>query len=121
MENKIVWMIIIAVAIIVSGIFILTLKISKKEKYRPDYYAFFIMGIIWFPIGLVINNTVFWVLGLILAILGLSNRNKWKKHKTKWSKVDKESKILLLAIMFFLILLVVAGLLFMILYSKGII
>jgi len=55
----------------------------RTEKVEPDYRILFNLGITFFPMGivfLVINeDPVFFTMGLLYLILGLANRNKWKK------------------------------------------
>jgi len=45
---------------------------------EPEYRTFFIMGIAFIPIGIAAGNSVFWILGLVFLILGITNREKWK-------------------------------------------
>jgi hypothetical protein len=77
------------VAILVLIGIVLTLVVYKKKKEgkigEPNYQIFFILGICLFPVGLVflINGNIAFIglvgMGLIYLIIGLANRDKWKK------------------------------------------
>lgn len=56
-------------------------KKRKRQKRDPDYYTFFIMGLILFIVGLAVNNLGLFIIGLIFFIIGLANKNKWKKKR----------------------------------------
>ena len=66
---------------------VLMLFLWKKRKegaVEPDYRAFYILGIIFTPLGIVLSVVVTWALlgitalGVIYLIIGLANRDKWK-------------------------------------------
>ena len=80
----------IVAALVVIGL-ILTLVVFKKKKegkiVEPNYQVFFILGILWIPIGIVfmieIDNPAFigiTGMGLIYMTIGLANRDKWEKN-----------------------------------------
>jgi len=60
-------------------------KKTKKSKEEPNYLAFFIMGICFFPMGIIFTAVIslgfmgFIGMGLIYMVIGLINREKWKK------------------------------------------
>jgi len=66
---------------------------EKGEAEKTDYQVFFVLGISFFPIGLVFMilavtsdfpiavGIPLFVMGIFYLILGLSNRNKWKRNK----------------------------------------
>ena len=77
----------IEIAYIAIGILVLMIAIFVvfKSRYNPnqgmrepEYRTFFIMGIAFVPIGIGAGNSVFWILGLVFLILGITNREKWK-------------------------------------------
>lgn len=86
----------IVAVLVVVGI-LLTLVVWKKRKEvkleETNYRAFFIMGIAFFPTGLVFMIISFlsdisfviglplFSMGLIYLIIGLANRDKWKKNE----------------------------------------
>ena len=76
-----------AIAAIV-GVFVLFIMGKKKKEgtYKePDYRAFFIMGICFLPMGIIFTTSIspafisFLAMGLLYMIIGLANRDKWKK------------------------------------------
>ena len=53
---------------------------------EPNYQAFFAIGIIWLPVGVVFMLTInpglgiaFMGMGVVYLAIGLVNRDKWKK------------------------------------------
>ena len=86
------WLLISAatVAILVVIGLILTMVFLKKKKEgklgEPNYKAFYMMGIIWIPIGVVFMITIyplgiaFLGLGCAYVAIGLANKDKWEKN-----------------------------------------
>jgi hypothetical protein len=84
------------IAVIAGGI-VLALVAWKRKKAgeleEPDYRAFFIMGIVCVPVGIVFMLIVFqtdipfvvamplFAMGLMYLAIGLANRDKWKKRR----------------------------------------
>ena len=102
---------------ILIGVFVLLVLLAviafivnknKGKKYQPDYYAFFIMGIAFFAIGMGSSNSALWILGLVFFALGIANKDKWKKNHKTWKQLDKNDKkirlILIIGLVIFLIL-----------------
>jgi len=78
----------IGILLVITGIVTVLLWKKKKEE-KPaeiDYRVFFIMGICWFPLGIVFmasrfpTGYVFFILGFAYLVIGLANRDKWKKE-----------------------------------------
>lgn len=72
----------------------------KDQNRTPNYRVLFIVGISWIPLGIATANIAFTGAGLLLMIVSLVNRKKWKKIK-KWSELtifEKRVKIILLSI-----------------------
>ena len=89
--------------ILIAAVGIVTALLVWKRKKEvkleePNYRAFFVMGIIWFPIGIVsmfivlildippfpigfVAGMPLFAMGLIYFIIGLTNRDKWKKKQ----------------------------------------
>jgi hypothetical protein len=88
---------------IIIALFIVFLLVSifTKKKPEPDYKAFFIIGITWIPLGLVFNNNFLSIMGIVFMVLGIANKDKWKKQKP-WNKLTKEErkqkKVLIIAL-----------------------
>ena len=106
-------------ALVLIAFIVLFLK--RKKKIPPDYYALFVMGIIWLPMGVVFENYAFTAMGLVFMAIGLINKDKWKKNRRSWAKMSKEERILMVAIFIILILLALASVVVFFLFDKGII
>jgi hypothetical protein len=106
-----IWIIIaVLVLIILLG---LIAFVSKKKKHSPDYKTYFILGVIWLPIGVATGNPGLWILGLVFMALGLANKSKWREHKV----TKEQRKFQLIAIIVGLLtLLVLVG---VFLYLRG--
>ena len=76
MNQAAVWMIINAVILLIVGM-ICVVIVMKKGKQDFENYAFFILGVIWFFMGIIFDNVVFMVLGLISFVVGLVKKDKW--------------------------------------------
>jgi hypothetical protein len=100
---EIVLAMIAAMAIITAAGFVFVLK-SKRGP--TDYRALFVMGIISFVAGLLMDNYALMLLSIIISMISVSNKDKWEKNKTNWKKVSKEEKRAS-AIIFALILVVI--------------
>ena len=87
MNEWILILLIIAGLLTLLGLF-LVFFLRKKRKEgsmeEPDYRVFFIQGIVFTPMGIVLSIIVTWALlgitalGVIYLIIGLANRDKWK-------------------------------------------
>ncbi len=60
----------------------------RGEKFKPDYQAWFVIGLIWMVVGLVVSLAAknpgyygFTVMGLVFFTLGLKNRDKWQERE----------------------------------------
>ncbi|MDD5031741.1 MAG: hypothetical protein PHR36_01715 [Patescibacteria group bacterium] len=110
--------ILISVAILLVLFLILALLLKKGAKRPVDYYAFFIMGIIWLALGLPFKNYTLSIMGLAFAIAGLVNKKKWKENRQCWGTMTPEEKKWKTIILVILGLLVLAGLIVFLLNSK---
>ena len=87
---------VILLVLLVLGIFRLFMVRQKQREGKPtdsDYRAFFLMGIIWVPLSIVLTVVYFvlqipffigiplLVLGLVYLIIGLTHRDKRKKSR----------------------------------------
>jgi len=82
----------VAVIILLFGILFAILATKGKIRHKPDYYTFFVMGIIWLPFGIIMDNSALWIMGLIFTIAGLANRKKWKKNHRRWKDLTLSEK-----------------------------
>ena len=118
MVNSVFILILIAAIALILGIW--TLIYSRKRKYEPDYYTFFIIGLVWLPLGIATGNSTFWILGIVFFIVGLVNKDKWKKKKA-WDKLTKKEKRLIFLSIFMGLLLLILGMVFYFLVTTGVI
>ncbi|MBU0894201.1 MAG: hypothetical protein KKF48_03630 [Nanoarchaeota archaeon] len=109
----------IALVLIVLGVAFAVINFKRKKKTPVDYYALFVMGIIWLVLGILFDMAVFWILGLVFAIFGILNKAKWKKNRRTWKDMDKFEKKVVITIIIILLILVVIGALFFILRDYG--
>ncbi|MDD5071918.1 MAG: hypothetical protein PHQ42_04255 [Patescibacteria group bacterium] len=102
--------ILISVAILLVILLILALIINKGKMRPPDYYAFFIMGIIWLACGLPLKNYALSAMGAIFTIIGLANKDKWEENRQRWGDLTPEEKKWKIILIIISGLLVLAGL-----------
>ena len=112
---------ILSVFVLAIIIAVIVFAMAKKKKTPPDYYAFFAMGLVWLVIGLAMNNTGLVLLGLLFSMIGLINKNKWKKNKQTWDKLNKKEKMFRSIVVIVLFVLVLLSVVFLVLTNKGII
>lgn len=120
------WILIsVAVLVVVIGILAIIATFKTKRKHKPDYYAFFIMGITWLaigiPLGTTARNWTFFILGIVFLTIGLANKDKWKTNHeyNKWKNLTKTERIFRVIILVILGLLVLAGLVVFLLVRSG--
>jgi hypothetical protein len=93
---------------------------SKKKKRSTDYYALFIIGLLWLALGFSLRSWIFGILGVTFAIAGLMNKNKWKMNRQTWNKLDKKDRVARVINVIFLVILVIVGIIFYVLYKMKI-
>jgi len=113
--------ILISILILVIVLAIVAIFFKKKYKRPTDYYAFFLIGVIWTIFGIFAfftdKNFTFFILGIIFLIIGLANRDKWKKNRVTWKKLTKPERTLRVWIMTILGILVLVGLIAFFIFS----
>ena len=98
----------------------------KRGKEPTDYYTLFIIGIVWLPFGIVMKfldgnlfvGNLFILLGLIYSLMGLANRDKWKKNRKSWEGVKGKDKRMRAMISIGLGIALLVGLVIFYLFSK---
>ena len=114
-------MIIIAVFLLVGLVIaIIATIIKRKENRKPNYKAFFIIGVCWVPIGIATQNYVFMVIGLVFLVLGLLNRKSWE-NQPKWEDLSPAEKKIKLALIIFLSVVLIIGAIFYFIVNNQII
>jgi hypothetical protein len=100
---------------ILIGIFVLiillaaaALILKKGKQQKPSYKTFFIMGMTWLPLGIVLDNYALTGMGVIFMVIGLVNRDKWE-DEPKWAELPEEQKRLKLILIAGLSVLLLAG------------
>lgn len=100
-QNSLI-MILIAILIVVFGV--VAVVQSRKHGLKTDYRTLFILGVIWMGFGVVElfqgDNYLFFIIGVIFAVVGISKRDQWKKPE----ELDTKKKNLLLVLVVGLIL-----------------
>ena len=79
--------------VLVAAIFIYKYKSGKMQSSEPDYRVFFILGIVWIPVGIAVDMSTFIVLGIVFMAIGLVNRDKWKKGPFSKRNKTEDDKI----------------------------
>jgi len=117
MEYK---MLMFAIAILILVGFVIAIiasSIKRKENRKPNYKLFFIIGICWVPVGIATQNYVFMVAGLAFMILGLMKKKEWK-DQPKWEELSPAEKKMKLALITFLALILILGVVLYFIASK---
>ena len=89
---------------------------NRKEGVEPDYRTFFMMGVIFLPLGIASDNYAFFIMSMVFIAIGLVNRSKWK-DEPKWSELPTDKRRLKLILMGGLTFLVLVGI-GVLLYTK---
>jgi ABC-type sugar transport system permease subunit len=111
MGDDVFWMsFLIVVVMIIFGVIIAYLfSRNKKGQKTPDYYAFFIMGLIWFIAGLIFRNSPLGITGAIFILLALFNIKEWKQNEVKWHQLSKFEKRLRIWVLISLIIILIVA------------
>ncbi|MBW3012231.1 hypothetical protein KY311_03525 [Candidatus Woesearchaeota archaeon] len=110
--------IMIAVLVIIVLLAVIAVFAMKGKKHTTDYYAFFIIGLIWFPMGIITDNFFFTITGFVFFAIGIANKDKWKKRK-KLSQMTKAERKWVIAAIIILGLALVLGLVLFLLPAIG--
>jgi len=110
MDSPMFWMIMVLAIIII--LFIFWFMAARGKKQQPtDYYALFVIGLVWLAAGIPLKNYPLSAMGGIFTVLGIVNKDKWKERK-KWNELSAEEQRLKKAIMIIMGVLVLLGLAF---------
>ena len=110
--------VLVIIFVVVVALAIASLLLQRKRKEAPDYYALFIMGIIWLGAGLPLKNYPIWVVGLVFVIVGWVNKDKWHDNRKKWDELNSLEKILKAFLIAILTILLAAGVIIYIFYLR---
>ncbi|NOZ51423.1 MAG: hypothetical protein GXP37_15465 [Chloroflexi bacterium] len=83
---------VITLAVLGLLVLVVAIRRNRGEQHEPNYRVFFTLGIIWLPIGIATDNPGLWGMGAVFLIIGLANRNKWKKERGWSDLTDNERR-----------------------------
>ncbi|MCX6815875.1 MAG: hypothetical protein NT120_03415, partial [Candidatus Aenigmarchaeota archaeon] len=98
-----------SIVVMVLIAFIGFMLMLKTKKAPADYRMLFVLGIIWIAVGVHLANYALLVVGLILFVVGLNNKNKWHANRTRWEKITKAEKETTALIMVLIIIVIAIG------------
>ena len=114
-----IWLI-IAIAITLLFLGVITIFATRGKKRPTDYYNFFIMGIIWTAVGIPLKNYILSVAGLIFLIISIVHKKDWEKNRLRWDDLDNKEKKWKVIIILSLGIILLAGFAILLLTKKGI-
>jgi hypothetical protein len=103
----------------IIGVVFITL--SRKSNKKMDFYALFISGLIWMPIGIVFENYPLFILGAGIGFIGWLNRKKWSENRQHLKDLTPKDKKLRILMMLAIGMIMLVGLTLLMLASKGMI
>jgi len=90
----------IIIAIILIAFLAMFLTRLRKEKIKPNYRIFFILGLVFLPMGIIqlVNDTepFFFILSMVYLAIGLVNKGKWNQPQ---EVTEKQKKILMISVL----------------------
>ena len=120
MAGSIPWLMVV-IAVLIVLLAVVYFLVNKGKKRPLDYYNLFIIGIIWLPFGIIMKNSFFFIMGLVLMGLGLAHKDKWKANRRRWKDLGKKERNVVMWITVILTLLLVAGVVAFLLISRELI
>lgn len=123
MQETILWGIIAGIILV---LLIVAIFVRRKYPHPTDYYSFFWTGILWIVIGIPLafftnNNYFFLIMGIAFFVIGLINKDKWKKNRVRWKDLKKPEKIIQGILIAILAFLIAAGIVFLLMNTRGLI
>jgi hypothetical protein len=115
-----IWLLFGVMVLLILGFLLYFLsELRKKKKIPADYYSLFILGLIWLVIGVPIKNYLLSLVGLMISLIGFTNRDKWKKNKREWNDLDYSEKVILIIAAFILALFIFTAIMVQYLIKEG--
>ena len=103
---------VLTILIAILVILLLAAAIIMRHRYnrKPNYMAFFIIGLTWIPLGIATGNHVFPIAGLVLMIVGLSKRKQWRNESDlkDLPPAMKRFKIIIIGVITLILLALIA-------------
>jgi hypothetical protein len=110
--------IIIAIITVLIAIFMFRNRKNLK-KNKPDYYTFFILGIVWTFVGLIPNNHVFFIMGLAFMAIGLAHKDEWEKNRKSFKHLPKKQQMIIKILLWAGVVFIVLAVLLTFLLKRG--
>ena len=115
MQETILWGIIAGIILV---LLIVAIFVRRKYPHPTDYYSFFWIGIVWMLVGIPMaffgeENYFFFIMGFAFAMIGLANKDKWKKNRVRWKNLKKPEKIIQGILIAILVFLIAVGIVFL--------
>ena len=85
---------------------------SRKKKHEVDYYALFILGVIWLPLGIPLDNYALTAIGVVFIAIALVNKGKWKTNRKSMAKMGHKERLVITLATGLLVLAVLATLIY---------
>ena len=83
--------------IIIFAIFVLialiAVAVKKRRKADYDYYAVFVMGLVWIVFGLIFRNEPLGLMGVLFVIAGLVHKKEWSPRRD-WDGLSSKEKLM---------------------------
>ena len=115
-----IW-VMLSILVLLILFLVLFIYLRKGKKHKPNYYSLFIIGFVWFVLGVPTKNDVLWILGITFMVIGLIHKNEWKDYKRiKLSELTKGERKMRMIMLIGLAVLVTLGLIVLILNKGGI-
>ena len=112
---------ILIVLVALLGVFFWTWKTGRlKREMEPNYDSWWIMGLMFFIIGIAMENPFMWLWGIFWAGLGLYGRKYWKGKRMTKKQQAKMRKVLIIGVLL-LALLMVLGIFVLEMIMQGVI
>ena len=112
MDRSLIIVTILGLLLMTAIIYTIIYRRTQGENRRPPRYkVLFIIGASWIPLGLGTGNSTFWIGGLVLMIVGLANKSKWK-YEPKWADLTPSEKKLKISMLVGLAILMTIGIVF---------
>ena len=84
------------IVLLIIGLVVAVIAYKNKKKMAPDYYTYFVIGLVWIPIGIINlianGNGTFFILGLVFMAIGMSHKDEWKKNHVTLAHFPKAKK-----------------------------
>ena len=112
--------ILISVLVLLIILGVIAFFMRKKEKQPIDYYNWYIIGLVWLPLGIIFQMHFFFILGLVFMGVGLANKDKWKANRRTRKDMTPEQRKFQMILIIALGVLLVLGIVAFLLVEKGI-